>query len=99
MDKNTETQGRIRLILFRLLSIMIKVGVAMHIANLREEMDYISVTKTAEKWGISTRRIRILCNEGRIPGAYKKNAYWVIPEDAEKPRDERIKSAKYVKKS
>ena len=60
-------------------------------------MDYISITKTAEKWGVSTRRIRILCNEGRILGAYKKNAYWVIPEDAEKPKDERIKSGKYIK--
>ena len=57
-------------------------------------MDYISITKTAEKWGVSTRRIRILCNEGEN----KKNAYWVIPEDAEKPKDERIKSGKYVKK-
>ena len=62
-------------------------------------MDYISITKTADKWGISTRRIRILCNEGRIPAPYKKNAYWVIPKDAEKPKDERIKSGRYVKKS
>lgn len=62
-------------------------------------MEYISITKTSEKWGISTRRIRILCNEGRIPGAYKKKAYWVIPKDAEKPKDERIKTGKYVKKS
>ncbi len=60
-------------------------------------MEYISITKTSEKWGISTRRIRILCNEGRIPGAYKENAYWVIPVDAEKPKDERIKSGKYIK--
>ena len=51
----------------------------------------------SEKWGISTRRIRILCIEGRIPGAHKNNAYWVIPEDAIKPKDERIKSGKYVK--
>lgn len=62
-----------------------------------QNMDYISITKISKKWGISTRRIRILCNEGRIPGAYKKNAYWVIPEDAEKPKDERIKSGKYIK--
>jgi len=60
-------------------------------------MEYISITKTSEKWGISTRRIRILCNEGRIPGAYKKNAYWVIPEDAIKPKDERIRSGRYIK--
>lgn len=26
-------------------------------------MDYISITKTAKKWGISARRIRALCKE------------------------------------
>ena len=60
-------------------------------------MTFISITKAAEKWGISTRRIRILCTEGRIPGAYKPRAYWQIPDDAEKPRGERIKSGKYKK--
>ena len=59
-------------------------------------MEYISITKAAEKWGISTRRIRILCTEGRIPGAYKPRKYWKIPEDVEKPKDERVKSGKYV---
>ena len=34
-------------------------------------MKYLSVTQTAEKWGISTRRIQILCNGNRIPGAIK----------------------------
>jgi hypothetical protein len=60
-------------------------------------MEYNSISKMSEKWGISTRRIRILCTEGRIPGAYKKNVYWVIPENASKPKDERIKSGKYIK--
>lgn len=31
-------------------------------------MNYLSVSQTAEKWGISTRRIQILCGEGRITG-------------------------------
>ena len=60
-------------------------------------MDYLSITKISEKWGIKQRRIRVLCSEGRIPGAYKVGAYWLIPEDAEKPKDERIKSGKYIK--
>lgn len=60
-------------------------------------MEYISITKIAKKWRISTRRIRILCNEGRIHGAHKKNAYWVIPKDAEKPKDKRIRSGRYIK--
>lgn len=60
-------------------------------------MKYLSVTQTAERWGISTRRIQILCNEGRIPGATRIGFNWAIPEDEPKPADARIKSGKYIK--
>ncbi len=60
-------------------------------------MEYLSVSQVAEKWGIKQRRIRVLCAEGRIPGAYKVGAYWLIPEDAQKPKDERIKTGKYIR--
>lgn len=60
-------------------------------------MRYFSVSQMSDKWGISQRRIRTLCIEGRIEGAFKMGAYWSIPEDAEKPKDERIKSGRYVK--
>ena len=50
-------------------------------------MNYLSVSQTAEKWGISTRRIQILCGEGRIPGAMRIGAFWAIPDDAAKPTD------------
>mgnify|MGYP006968299050 CR=1 FL=1 len=36
--------------------------------------------------------------EGRIEGAAKFVNTWAIPENAKKPKDERIKSGKYVKK-
>lgn len=60
-------------------------------------MDYLSIKQTSEKWGISTRRIQILCVEERIPGAIKIGSFWAIPENAEKPKDERVKSGKYIK--
>ena len=60
-------------------------------------MGYLSITQISEKWEIKQRRIRTLCAEGRIPGAYKVGAYQLIPDDAKKPKDERIKSGKYVK--
>ena len=60
-------------------------------------MEYLSITQTADKWGISGRRIQILCNDGRIPGAIKIGNYWAVPADAVRPKDERIKSGKYVK--
>ncbi len=61
-------------------------------------MKYLSVTQTADKWGISQRRIQTLCNEDRIPGAVRIGHAWAIPEDAPKPADARIKSGKYIKK-
>lgn len=60
-------------------------------------MEYLSIRQTAEKWGISKRRIQILCSENRIEGAIKVDSSWVIPSDAVKPKDERIKSGKYIK--
>lgn len=59
--------------------------------------NYISLSETAEKWGISSRRLRKLCEEGRILGAGKLGRNWAIPIDAEKPKDERIKTGKYKK--
>ena len=32
-----------------------------------------------------------------IPGASQVGSTWIIPEDAVKPKDERIKSGKYIK--
>lgn len=61
-------------------------------------MGYLSIKQTSEKWGLSGRRIQILCSQGRIEGATKIGSYWAIPEEAEKPRDERVRSGKYVKK-
>jgi hypothetical protein len=58
--------------------------------------DYISVADAATKWNISIRRVRILCEQERIPGAYKIGNSWAIPTAAEKPADARIKSGKYI---
>ena len=55
-------------------------------------MNLISVKETAEKWGIAPRRVQLLCNENRIPGAQRVGSYWVIPDDAEKPEDARKKT-------
>lgn len=52
-------------------------------------MEYIKVSKAAEKWGISTRRVRVLCAEGKIPGVIRKGNLYMIPETATKPLDGR----------
>ena len=58
---------------------------------------YIKIAEVSKKWGIGERRINTLCLEGRIEGAVKFGNTWAIPADAEKPKDDRIKSGKYIK--
>ncbi len=60
-------------------------------------MRYLSTFEAAKKWGLSPRRVGVLCNENRIPGAQRAWSRWIIPEDVEKPVDARIKSGKYIK--
>lgn len=60
-------------------------------------MEYLSIRQTADKWDISTRRIQILCAEKRLPGAIRIGYSWAIPVDAEKPKDARVKSGRYIK--
>lgn len=55
-------------------------------------MKYLSTFEVAEKWGISPRRVGILCNNDRIPGAQRAGSRWIIPEDAEKPTDAALKA-------
>ena len=54
---------------------------------------YMTVKQAAEKWGISDRRVRILCSEGKILGVTREGRSWKIPVDAKKPEDGRYKKA------
>lgn len=47
--------------------------------------NFITVKEAAEKWGITPRRIQILCNENRIDGVIKQAGVWLIPQTAQKP--------------
>lgn len=57
---------------------------------------YMTAKEAAEKWGISDRRIRILCSEGKIPGAFQEGRGWKIPIDAEKPADGRYRAKESI---
>ena len=52
-------------------------------------MDYITVKEAAEKWNLYVRRVQQLCKDGYVPGAVRPARDWLIPKDAEKPRDRR----------
>ena len=53
---------------------------------------YMTVKQAAEKWGISDRRVRILCAEGKILGVTREGRSWMIPAEAKKPEDGRFKA-------
>ena len=59
-------------------------------------MEYISAREAADKWGISQRRVAVLCSENRINNATMVGNMWIIPATAEKPIDAR--SIRYNKK-
>ena len=61
------------------------------------EMDYMTITEASKKWEITNRRIQTLCAQGRIPGAERLGYCWLLPKEAVKPADARIKSGKYIK--
>lgn len=63
-----------------------------------ENMEYLTTVELSGKWGISSRRISVLCAEGRIEGVIKKGKTWLIPSDSPKPNDARIESGRYVKR-
>lgn len=62
-------------------------------------MKYIKVSEAAAKWGISARRVRLLCEQGRIAGVERKGNLYMIPEDAERPIDARTYAKTSLKKS
>jgi len=52
-------------------------------------MEFMSAREAAEKWGISQRRVAVLCSKKRIENASMIGNMWIIPITAEKPQDAR----------
>ena len=58
-------------------------------------MEIMSAREAADKWGISQRRVAVLCSKNRIANAEMIGNMWVMPSNAEKPIDAR--STRYNK--
>lgn len=54
-------------------------------------MDYMTVREAAEKWSITERWVQKLCEENKVDGAVRFSRVWMIPKDAKKPIDGRLK--------
>lgn len=52
-------------------------------------MDYINTKQIAERWKVSDRRVRVLCEQGKIAGVIKQGRSYLIPADTVKPVDGR----------
>lgn len=59
-------------------------------------MEFMSAREAASKWGITQRRVAVLCSESRIDNATMVGNVWVIPATAEKPIDARM--TRYLQK-
>ena len=77
------------LTLFRKSSIMFRI---------RSFIMAMNVKQASEKWNISDRRVRTLCANGQIDGAYRIGKIWYIPDGADKPKDGRIKTSESLAK-
>lgn len=61
--------------------------------------DTMLVKEAAKLWNLTERRVSSLCKEGKIKGVKKQGRSWLIPIDAKKPADNRIKTGVYMKSS
>ena len=57
-------------------------------------MDWITTKVAAELWGITTRRVQILCDSGKVKGVRRLGDIWVIPKGTQKPIDGQTKAAR-----
>ena len=48
-------------------------------------MDYMNAKEAADKWGLSVRRVQVLCEQGRVDGVERLGNVWLISKSAEKP--------------
>ncbi len=60
-------------------------------------MDYMTLKEASEKWNVTPRRVNYYCTDGRIPEAVKMSTIWLIPKNAQKPVDGRIKQGRATK--
>lgn len=61
-------------------------------------MEYITVKEAAKIWGLTKRRVQIMCETGQIENAQRIGNMWVFPKSTERPLDGRTKIAKQLRK-
>jgi len=54
----------------------------------------IGTEAAAKKLNVSARRVRVLCEEGRIEGAKRFGAIWMIPKNPVVTKADRVRPSK-----
>ena len=62
------------------------------------ESELMTTRDASEIWGITPRRVQILCDKGKVQGAFRMGRTWIIPKDTPRPIDGRTKEAKHAKR-
>jgi len=63
------------------------------------ESELMTTRTASELWGITPRRVQILCDKGKVQGAFRMGRTWIIPKETLKPIDGRTKAAKQTENS
>jgi len=58
------------------------------------DFNWITPQDAAEKWGITDRRVQVLCANGQIESVIRLKRSWLIPKDASKPPDGRARNGR-----
>jgi hypothetical protein len=61
------------------------------------DLEWITPEEAGNKWGIKTRQVQALCADGKIKGAVRVSRVWLIPKDATKPPDGRMRTVRKKK--
>jgi hypothetical protein len=57
------------------------------------ESELMTTRDASEIWGITPRRVQILCDKGKVQGAFRMGRTWTIPRGTPRPIDGRTKAA------
>ena len=63
------------------------------------ETEMMTTNEAAKQWGITMRRVQVLCENGKVAGVVRMGRTWIIPRGTNKPIDGRTKTAKEIKYS
>ena len=58
------------------------------------ESELMTTAEASELWGITMRRVQVLCDKGQVKNAVRMGRTWIIPRGTPKPLDGRTKAAK-----